>query len=1033
MYKANQAPFSEALFQNPTREYRSTPFWSWNGKLQSEKLDAQLETFREMGFGGFHIHARIGLETEYLGEEFLDLVRHCNQYGDQLGLLTWLYDEDKWPSGVGGGRVTCDRQYASRYLLFTPTCYPEGFLDRKLIQTSRLSKNGDIRLLCRYSVTLRDGKLESYRRLADGETGENVWYAYLVITEKLRWFNNQPYVDTLNPKAIQRFIEVTHERYAQAVGDQFSKTVPAIFTDEPCFHKQENMTDGRLPQEVGVAYTEEMEARFQAQYSRSLLDALPELFWERADGVLSQIRYEYYDCVASMFAEAYGKTLGDWCDAHNLLLTGHVLFEEKLETQTRVVGEVMRVLRHFSLPGIDMLADRHEYTTAKQAQSVSRQYGRPGVTSELYGVTNWDYDFRGHKHQGDWQAALGITTRVPHLAWMSMGGESKRDYPAPIDAHSPWYRKYHIIEDYFARVNTVMTRGKARCRIAVVHPIESYWMHMGPDRDTSLCRKELERHFLDLTEWLLFNLLDFDYISEALLPEQYAPSEDGTLHLGQMAYDAVVVPGLTTIRRTTLDALQALAAKGGKVLFLGDPPAYVDGAPSGDAARFAQACGAIGFDQARLLRELEPYRDVEITGPDFQRSDRLLYQLRRDGQDLWLFVAQGKHDNRKELNHWFTQTGREDFIVRVRGTYTVQRCDAMTGQIREEPAAHRDGWTLVRFSAYAQDSLLLRLRPTDKITADLPPLAERTVLSETYLPPVVDYTLEEPNVLMLDQAEYQLDGGPWQPREELLRLDDAVRRQCGYGLRTESFPQPWLEPVKPIEHMLELRFRILSKTDLPTVDLAFEGGNQAELTWNGSPVVRAGQRYYVDEAIRVETLGAVQTGENTLQIKIPFGPGVNVEWCYLLGSFGVEIEGDRGVLTEQPCRIAFGDLSRQGLPFYGGSLSYHCEVETAGGDVELEVPEYYGALLHVELDGQEQDVFAEPYRAVFSQVPAGKHRLSITLYGTRINTFGQVHNCNRKEEYYGPKTWRTNGKNWTYLYQLRQTGVTVTPILREIQ
>lgn len=1033
MYEANQAPFSEALFQNPTREYRSTPFWSWNGKLQSEKLDAQMQTFREMGFGGFHIHARIGLETEYLGKEFLELVQHCNQYGDQLDLLTWLYDEDKWPSGVGGGRVICDRQFASRYLLFTPTCYPEGFLDRKLIQTSRLSKNGDIRLLCRYSVTLRDGKLESYRRLADGETGENVWYAYLVVTEKLRWFNNQPYVDTLNSKAIQRFIEVTHERYAQAVGDQFSKTVPAIFTDEPCFHKQENMTDGRIPQEVGVAYTEEMEARFQAQYGRSLLDALPELFWERADGVLSQIRYEYYDCVASMFAEAYGKTLGDWCDAHNLLLTGHVLFEEKLESQTRVVGEVMRVLRHFSLPGIDMLADRHEYTTAKQAQSVSRQYGRPGVTSELYGVTNWDYDFRGHKHQGDWQAALGITTRVPHLAWMSMGGESKRDYPAPIDAHSPWYRKYHIIEDYFARVNTAMTRGKACCRIAVVHPIESYWMQMGPDSDTSLGRKELDRHFQDITEWLLFNLLDFDYISEALLPEQYAPSEDGTLHLGQMAYDAVVVPGLTTLRRTTLEALQAMATKGGKVLFLGDPPAYVDGAPSRDAVRLAQACSTIGFDQARLLRELEPYRDVEITGPDFQRSERLLYQLRRDGQDLWLFVAQGKHDNRKELNHWFTQTGREDFIVRIRGTYAVQRCDAMTGQIREEPAAHWNGWTLVRFSAYAQDSLLLRLRPTDKITAALPPLAERTVLSETYLPPVVDYTLEEPNVLMLDQAEYRLDGGPWQPREELLRLDDAVRRQCGYGLRTESFPQPWLEPVKPIEHVLELRFRILSKADLPTVDLAFEGGSQAELTWNGAPVVKTGQRYYVDEAIRVETLSAVLEGENTLQIKIPFGPGVNVEWCYLLGGFGVEIEGDHGVLTEQPRRIAFGDLSRQGLPFYGGNLSYRCEVETTGSDVELEIPEYYGALLHVELDGQGQDVFAEPYRAVFSQVPAGKHQLSVTLYGTRVNTFGQVHNCNRKEEYYGPKTWRTNGKNWTYLYQLHQTGVTVAPILREIQ
>lgn len=79
--------------------------------------------------------------------------------------------------------------------------------------------------------------------------------------------------------------------------------------------------------------------------------------------------------------------------------------------------------------GIDMLCDFHEYTTAKQTQSIVRQTGAEGMLSELYGVTGWDYDFRGYKLQGDWQAALGVTVRVPHLAWMTMKGEAKRDYP----------------------------------------------------------------------------------------------------------------------------------------------------------------------------------------------------------------------------------------------------------------------------------------------------------------------------------------------------------------------------------------------------------------------------------------------------------------------------------------------------------------------------------------------------------------------------------------------------------------------------
>ena len=52
--------------------------------------------------------------------------------------------------------------------------------------------------------------------------------------------------------------------------------------------------------------------------------------------------------------------------------------------------------------------------------------------SEEYGVTNWSLIFVSFKFQGDWQAALGITLRVPHLSMMSMEGEAKRDFPASI-------------------------------------------------------------------------------------------------------------------------------------------------------------------------------------------------------------------------------------------------------------------------------------------------------------------------------------------------------------------------------------------------------------------------------------------------------------------------------------------------------------------------------------------------------------------------------------------------------------------------
>lgn len=94
-----------------------------------------------------------------------------------------------------------------------------------------------------------------------------------------------------------------------------------------------------------------------------------------------------------------------------------------------------------------------------------------------------------------------------------MAGEAKRDYPAAIGYQSPWYQEYPLLEDHFARVNTAMTRGKAHVHIAVVHPVESYWLYWGPKEQTSGIREEMDADFRHLTEWLLYHTIDFDFLS----------------------------------------------------------------------------------------------------------------------------------------------------------------------------------------------------------------------------------------------------------------------------------------------------------------------------------------------------------------------------------------------------------------------------------------------------------------------------------------------------------------------------------------
>ena len=92
-------------FQNPAREYRGTPFWSWNAEMTPEEVRRQVRELYEQGVGGFFIHSRDGLETPYLGREWMDCVEAAVDEAKQLGISAWLYDDDRWPSGNAGGMV----------------------------------------------------------------------------------------------------------------------------------------------------------------------------------------------------------------------------------------------------------------------------------------------------------------------------------------------------------------------------------------------------------------------------------------------------------------------------------------------------------------------------------------------------------------------------------------------------------------------------------------------------------------------------------------------------------------------------------------------------------------------------------------------------------------------------------------------------------------------------------------------------------------------------------------------------------------
>jgi len=92
-------------FAEPAKEYGTVPLYVWNTTITREQIDRTMADLKDKGFGGVFVHPRPGLITEYLSDEWFDLFRYTLDKGKQLGLNTWMYDENSYPSGFAGGHV----------------------------------------------------------------------------------------------------------------------------------------------------------------------------------------------------------------------------------------------------------------------------------------------------------------------------------------------------------------------------------------------------------------------------------------------------------------------------------------------------------------------------------------------------------------------------------------------------------------------------------------------------------------------------------------------------------------------------------------------------------------------------------------------------------------------------------------------------------------------------------------------------------------------------------------------------------------
>jgi hypothetical protein len=498
-----------------------------------------------------------------------------------------------------------------------------------------------------------------------------------------------------------------------------------------------------------------------------------------------------------------------------------------------------------------------------------------------------------------------------------------------------------------------------------------------------------------------------------------------TFRLGKAEYDVVLVPPLDTVRATTLDLLREFTEAGGTVVFCRPVPTHVDARSGTGAAELADSCQVVPFEREAILAAIEPARVVSIRGEDGEEKPGVFYLLHREGDESRLFIC-----NRDRTE------GTGPLTVALEAEGNVQLWDAESGQLYSLPS-RREGEG-VQFATHLPPSGS-RLLVVTPVAEELPPLP-RLAEVRSIRPAEGAWTSEltEPNVLVLDTAEYEVNWGGWLGPHEILKADQEIRKIIGLAPRGGRMVQPWARGARDGlsgQVALLYRFRVDELPPGPLM-LAMESPHRFKISLNGQlipPDNDAG--WWVDPSIRLLPLdeAVLVRGENALLMAGEMDQEMDLEACYLLGEFAVRLDGANAAIAGGLPVVRFGDWTEQGLPFYAGSVVFRTEValEPAEGErVFVEVPQFAGACVRVLVGGREAGIIGwQPHEVEITDFVADKPivDIAVEVISHRRNAFGPLHHTQTRPRYVGPHTFITRDEEWQDEYSLVPAGCLAPP------
>lgn len=952
------------MFADPPSEYRSMPLWVWNGKVTEQELDRMLAELKEAGFGGMFVHPRPGMITEYLSGDWFRMYEYTVRRAKEMGLEVWIYDENSYPSGFAGGHVPQEM----------PESYNQG-QGLRLEKAETLPADGETYAVCLKKEGGRwidiSSSLDSYK----GVKGEyylykKTWYG------QSDWYGGYSYVDLLVSGVTEKFIELTMSGYEKSLKGEFGKAVPGIFTDEPNI-----VTSG------GLRWTPDLFGVFRARWGYDLLPLLPLLSEET--GEWKRVRHNYMETLLQLFIDRWSKPWFDYTEANGLKWTGH--YWEHGWPQMNDGPDNMAMYAWHQVPAIDMLFNQFDEVSphaqfgnvrsVKELRSVANQMGRTRTLSETYGGGGWDETFRDFKRLGDWEYVLGVNFMNQHLSHMTLTGARKYDYPPVFTYHSPWFRNYRMLNDYFGRLSLVMSKGVQENDILVLEPnatLWSYYSHTG----SHPALMEIGKNFQSFVTLLEKSQIEYDLGSENILKD-HGRVENGRFVVGKATYSTVVIPPMCeTLNKPTFELLRRFMEEGGRLVCFSEP-GLTDGAPDPELAAFIAGEAVVKETEVsrESVRSYFPSSGFEIS---FSKGN--LFHHRRqfaDGELIFLVNS--------SLEEATTGT------LTVKGK-TLLEMDAEEGKIYSYPASGGNGASEASFRIEPAGSLLLYSSYKTRRGYEAKPIEKPgQVVAATGN---ISVERLQDNALPIDFCDVVVKGKTHRNVHFSQAADIAYK---AHGFANGN---PWNTSVQYKRNILDrdtftdggftvaYRFTVNDDFDYSAMRLVAERPEFFTVKLNGEPLRPTPGEWWLDRSFGVYAIGGgVKKGVNTIELSIrPMSIFAEIEPVYLLGNFSVVPERQGWSLSAPAGRLVPGSWKEQKHPFYSWDVKYGKSYDIAGlsGRHRVQLGKWSGTVAEVHVNGTKAGIIGyEPYRLDITPfLKEGTNRIEVVVTGSLKNLLG---------------------------------------------